>query len=503
MVKIMRIKVLRKTAIVVTVSCFFIACLTVWKNTHRPQRKFENTQVKIGILIPFHDIKFSLDDVFKLKTANDQFAFKVYRRNGNVEKRLNTDLNVNNGVASFGASTKTFTQTVNHLAHRSVKDGMDYLILVCNGMFSNVLNRDGIKYSIKKLKEHIVSDLGIVVTSEFGETQLTRPYFIVMHQSHLEVFKHFFPVDLDLDNLEAIQWITDIYKPYHITELKVQNSTESLQLSVQFKFGNSLNDKPLEQYRNKITNYIISKQSVHIVSYSLFGSNTRYTDGALANTELIKTIYPSWIVWLYHDNTVSLNITSTLCEKTIVKCIDMTGIMLKNKMSWRFLVASVPFVSRYIIRDIDSRLSAREKAAVDEWIASGKRFHVMRDHPSHSSYAMSGGMWGGTREAIPNMELLLKHRVMNDKYLQDMNFLNSIVWPIAQHSVYQHDSFSCDRFGGGHPFPSKRVGLEHVGSIYINGKMRKIDTDILNNSKAPAQCQFNSKTKSKQIHRLT
>ncbi|XP_053381187.1 uncharacterized protein LOC123552226 isoform X2 [Mercenaria mercenaria] len=487
----MRIKVLRKSAVIVTVSCFFIACLTTWKNTHRPQRKFENTQVKIGILIPFHDIKFSIHDVFKLKTANDQFAFKVYGRNSNVEQRLlNSDLNANNKVTSLGASTETFTKTVNHLAHISVKDGMDYLILICNGTFSNVLNTDGIIYSIKKLRKHIVSDFGIVVTSEMGETQLTRSYLIVIHKSHLEVFKQFFPTDLDLDNLEAIQWITDVYKPYHITELKVQNSTEPLQLSVQFKFGNSLDDKPLEQYRNKITNHIISKQSVFIVSYSLFGSDTRYTDGALANTELIKTIYPSWTVWLYHDNTVPLNVISTVCDKTIVKCMNMTGSVLKNKMSWRFLVASVPFVSRYIIRDIDSRLSPREKAAVDEWIVSGKRFHVMRDHPSHSHYAMSGGMWGGTWEAIPNMEHLLQHQVMNDNYLQDMDFLNSVVWPIAQPSVYQHDSFSCDRFGGGHPFPSKRVGLEHVGSVYINGKMRKTDTDILSNAKAPAQCQI-------------
>ncbi|XP_045197646.1 uncharacterized protein LOC123552226 isoform X1 [Mercenaria mercenaria] len=486
-VKMIRIKVFWKSAFVL---CFFIACFTEWYKTQRTQRKFENKKVKIGLLVPFDDTKFSIDNDFKLKTANDEFAFKVYGRNGYMEKRpLNSDLNANNKVAS----TETFTQIVNRLAHRSVKDGMDYLILIGNGTFSNVLNRDSIKYSIKKIREHIVSDIGIVVASEMRETQLTRPYFIVINKSHFEVFKHFFPTDLDFDNMEAIQWITDIYKPYHITELKVQSFTEPLQLSVQFKFGNSFNDKPLEQYRNKITNHIFSKQSVFIVSYSLFGSNTRYTDGALENTELIRTIYPSWRVLLFHDNTVPLDIISTVCEKTIAKCINMTGSVLKNKMSWRFLVASVPFVSRYIIRDIDSRLSAREKAAVDEWIASGKKFHVMRDHPSHSSYAMSGGMWGGTREAIPNMESLLQREVMNDNYVQDMDFLNSIVWPIAQHSVYQHDSFSCDRFGGGHPFPSKRVGLEHVGSVYINGEMRKTDTDILNNTKTPAQCQFYSK----------
>jgi hypothetical protein len=34
----------------------------------------------------------------------------------------------------------------------------------------------------------------------------------------------------------------------------------------------------------------------------------------------------------------------------------------------------------------------------------------MRDHPSHSNYAMSGGMWGGTHNAIPNLKFLLLNK---------------------------------------------------------------------------------------------
>jgi hypothetical protein len=118
----------------------------------------------------------------------------------------------------------------------------------------------------------------------------------------------------------------------------------------------------------------------------------------------------------------------------------MTESFLPNKMSWRFLVASVPFVSTYVIRDIDSRLSEREKAAVDEWILSGKKFHVMRDHPAHGVLPISGGMWGGTREAIPELEELLRGQILKDTYMTDMKFLNGFVWNIAKTSVYQHDS---------------------------------------------------------------
>ena len=65
-------------------------------------------------------------------------------------------------------------------------------------------------------------------------------------------------------------------------------------------------------------------------------------------------------------------------------------------------------VSRYLIRDVDSRISRREAAAVGAWVLSGLPFHAMRDHPSHALYAQAGlmmqaGMWGGTRDACPEM----------------------------------------------------------------------------------------------------
>lgn len=40
-------------------------------------------------------------------------------------------------------------------------------------------------------------------------------------------------------------------------------------------------------------------------------------------------------------------------------------------------------------RDLDSRFSDRELAAVNEWLASGASIHAMRDHPAHGT-AMLG-----------------------------------------------------------------------------------------------------------------
>ena len=39
------------------------------------------------------------------------------------------------------------------------------------------------------------------------------------------------------------------------------------------------------------------------------------------------------------------------------------------------------------------RFSARESAAVSEWLSSDLPFHIMRDHNYHNSHVLAG-MWG-------------------------------------------------------------------------------------------------------------
>jgi len=46
-------------------------------------------------------------------------------------------------------------------------------------------------------------------------------------------------------------------------------------------------------------------------------------------------------------------------------------------------VASDPAVDRYIVRDVDSRLNARDRIAVEDWIHSSYPAHILRDHVNH------------------------------------------------------------------------------------------------------------------------
>lgn len=154
------------------------------------------------------------------------------------------------------------------------------------------------------------------------------------------------------------------------------------------------------------------------------------------------------------DDTVPRAILASLSLMLHVRLINMSAQakLLPNPRSWRFLITSDPRVGRWLIRDIDSRLLARDRAAVDEWVASRARFSIMRDHPAHTVYPINAGMWGGTRDAVPCLAQLMRQeaaglqacngcKVASNTYYNDPVFLQRHVWPVAQHSMLHHAAF--------------------------------------------------------------
>ena len=233
---------------------------------------------------------------------------------------------------------------------------------------------------------------------------------------------------------------------------------------------------PLRFYHLAETSSRVETRGKDLISFSLYGDDPRYSEGAIANAKLYKSIYNGWQMRVYHDHTVPQHVIRTLTLND-VELVNMSG-STANKMTWRFLAASDPTVRRVCCRDIDSRISIREKAAVKEWITSGKAFHVMRDHPSHSLFAMSGGMWCTRTGVIPKIRELLEGAQLGNNYLEDMDFLNSIIWPIAKSDMLQHDSFSCEKYNA-NAFPLPRVGMEHVGAVFVRNEMREVDVALL------------------------
>ncbi len=102
-----------------------------------------------------------------------------------------------------------------------------------------------------------------------------------------------------------------------------------------------------------------------------------------------------------------------------------------------------PLVKRFLIRDADSIVSYREKAAVDAWLKSDQWFHLMRDSYSHTELILAG-MWGGCTGIFHNIEAHVRDYVATGKYpdnrVIDQHYLRYCIWPTLKQSVLVHDS---------------------------------------------------------------
>ena len=182
-----------------------------------------------------------------------------------------------------------------------------------------------------------------------------------------------------------------------------------------------------------------------VLSFSLWGNKPMYTTGAIRNAEDAKTVYPDFECWFYvHQQTVPKEIIEKLQEfdntKLIFKTGDINDINLKPRM-WRFEAIDDPEVEIMMSRDTDTRFTLREKLAVDEWLNSGKNFHIMRDHPLHEQKMMAG-MFGvkkipQTREWKP----LIDHFKPNHPYFYDQDFLRMVIYPHIKDNAVIHATF--------------------------------------------------------------
>ena len=171
--------------------------------------------------------------------------------------------------------------------------------------------------------------------------------------------------------------------------------------------------------------------------------------------------YPDWQMVVYYDNTVPLDTIEKL-ESNGVETIQMSEEIFG--CFWRFLISDRPDCDYAVFRDTDSRISIREKIAVDEWIESKKSVHIMRDHPYHGIPAgndrlgILAGMWGIKGNVIPITDMISKF--IKDKknvYGIDQTFLKNIF------IIFENDSLTHDEFFYQLPFPNKRETHRFIG----------------------------------------
>jgi len=174
-----------------------------------------------------------------------------------------------------------------------------------------------------------------------------------------------------------------------------------------------------------------------VISFSLWGDNPIYCQGAIANAELAKLFFPDWEVVM----TIGKSVPST--TRKMLESLDVLVVESDEKedytgMFWRF-ASSIMYqdYDYFLSRDCDSRLSEVEAKEVNDWIDSGKKFHSILAHPYHN-IPILGGLWGvKTSEEFTKLMLDSSNDFnMEDRYQIDQDFLMKKIFPSVKDDIY-------------------------------------------------------------------
>ena len=172
-----------------------------------------------------------------------------------------------------------------------------------------------------------------------------------------------------------------------------------------------------------------------IISYSLYATYPLYNLGAIEIAQSMSKFYPGWTMRVYCSSDAYAK--EHLKKMPGVEVVEMGPWHRHIGRSWRFLAASDPQAEYVIFRDADSRFGEAEVNIVNEWIESGKDYHIIRDHHRQRNVILSGmfGMKGGI---IKNMkELMDSYKNLSGRGGDEL-FLADVIWPMAKDKCLEH-----------------------------------------------------------------
>ena len=189
-----------------------------------------------------------------------------------------------------------------------------------------------------------------------------------------------------------------------------------------------------------------------VFSFCLYGTEPNYYTGLLENIALIKEYYPTFSIIVYKG---PCDPTWVLPEE--VKVFE-TGVGGVINMLYRWIPLRTHDVG--FVRDADSRIDARDRWCIDEFLKSTKDYHVIRDHMWHTSRIMGGTF--GWKKCIPDLEISLDREIA---YGGDELVLVEKVYPLIKPDILVHTCLVA-------------FHLEHVQWIE---RPRDSDTDFVGN----------------------
>jgi hypothetical protein len=204
-----------------------------------------------------------------------------------------------------------------------------------------------------------------------------------------------------------------------------------------------------------------------LIAYSLYGSEERYTIGAIKNAILATRHFKGYTLRFYTGDSVPESIKQTLRLFPHVQIEEQWDQPEDHRAKlWRFQALADQRYDVVLSRDSDARLTHRERIAHEEFLASGLDFHIMKDHPTGHNYQISAGMFAARTKAIPAD--LDETEEPGNYYTTDQDWLAAYIWPLIKDSALIHDEhYETPTEGQSkrRPFPiGKKATLHHIGA---------------------------------------
>lgn len=212
----------------------------------------------------------------------------------------------------------------------------------------------------------------------------------------------------------------------------------------------------------------------NIVSYSLFGADAYYRECAVLNARQHRYAFPEFTARFYCGQEIPADLKLALVDAGAeVKVSSAPTSGAYAGLFWRFLPFDDPDVDVVVVRDVDSPVTVRERAAIDLWLTSEEPFYVMRDDVQHTA-PMLAGLWGGFTGLLPPLEPMARAYLLGDSTrYSDQNFLRRMVWPRIRGATLAIDSVYSLRDSVDFPKAFTKRGSLHVGCSYPRSMFRR------------------------------
>jgi hypothetical protein len=181
-------------------------------------------------------------------------------------------------------------------------------------------------------------------------------------------------------------------------------------------------------------------------SFSLYGTNPKYTYGMIANAELIQKYYPDAGIIIYIADDVPQMIRDKLAAYSQITLIDLGEVDGCSPFFNRFCTIDKPDCDIMIVRDADSRIHARDRGCIDDFLArTDKSLLIIRDHASHW-FPIMGGMWGIRKKHLRDIPIIQmindwKYSFSSSKYFDDQLFLLKNMYRIPDALIFDRSGY--------------------------------------------------------------